>query len=345
MQIAFSTTAVVLAQTFVALPFLVVSLEGSLRTAGSRYERVAATLGASPTTVLAAGDAAAGAARAGLRGGAVVRPGARRVRGDPDVRGQPAGRHPHPAARDLPAARDRCRCGRGVVAGARRGRGAHRGGFARAGRRGLQYDRPERRRRGWMRVASTWGSTSATGEVLAVLGPNGAGKSTLLSVVAGLVRPTSGASNWTVACSPTPHRGVAVPPHRRGIALLAQQALLFPHLTAAANVAFGPRSAGRATSGRRGRSPRNGWTQWMRRSSPTAVRRAVRGAGPAGRGRAGPRGRTPGLLLLDEPMAALDVAAAPALRSPAPTGAARTATGPPSWSPTTSSTRWRWPTG
>ncbi|RII95578.1 molybdate ABC transporter permease subunit [Clavibacter michiganensis] len=51
-QISFSTTAVVLAQTFVALPFLVLSLEGALRSAGSRYEGVAATLGARPTTVL-----------------------------------------------------------------------------------------------------------------------------------------------------------------------------------------------------------------------------------------------------------------------------------------------------
>ncbi|WP_458112226.1 ABC transporter permease [Arthrobacter sp. R1-13] len=52
LQIAFSTTAVVLAQTFVALPFLVVSLEGALRSAGGRFEAVAATLGARPTTVL-----------------------------------------------------------------------------------------------------------------------------------------------------------------------------------------------------------------------------------------------------------------------------------------------------
>jgi molybdate transport system permease protein len=51
-QIAFSTTAVVLAQTFVALPFLVLSLEGALRTVGTRYEVVASTLGAKPTTVL-----------------------------------------------------------------------------------------------------------------------------------------------------------------------------------------------------------------------------------------------------------------------------------------------------
>ena len=51
-KIAFSTIAVILAQTFVSLPFLVMGLEGALRTAGDRYERVAATLGASPTRTL-----------------------------------------------------------------------------------------------------------------------------------------------------------------------------------------------------------------------------------------------------------------------------------------------------
>lgn len=51
-QVAFSTTAVVLAQTFVALPFMVLSLEGALRSVGGRHEAVAATLGARPTTVL-----------------------------------------------------------------------------------------------------------------------------------------------------------------------------------------------------------------------------------------------------------------------------------------------------
>ena len=51
-RIAFSTIAVILAQTFVSLPFLVMGLEGTLRTAGDRYERVAATLGASPTRTL-----------------------------------------------------------------------------------------------------------------------------------------------------------------------------------------------------------------------------------------------------------------------------------------------------
>lgn len=47
-RLPYTTTAVVLAQTFVAMPFLVVGLEGALRTAGGRYEQVAATLGAAP---------------------------------------------------------------------------------------------------------------------------------------------------------------------------------------------------------------------------------------------------------------------------------------------------------
>lgn len=50
-HIAFTTTAVVLAQTFVSLPFLVIALEGAARTAGADYERVAATLGARPSAV------------------------------------------------------------------------------------------------------------------------------------------------------------------------------------------------------------------------------------------------------------------------------------------------------
>ncbi|WIX81512.1 ABC transporter permease [Amycolatopsis carbonis] len=50
-QVPFTTAAVVIAQTFVAMPFLVVSLEGALRGSGDRYEQVASTLGARPWTV------------------------------------------------------------------------------------------------------------------------------------------------------------------------------------------------------------------------------------------------------------------------------------------------------
>lgn len=52
LDVAFTTSAVVIAQTFVAMPYLVVSVEGALRSASDRYEIAAATLGASPTTVL-----------------------------------------------------------------------------------------------------------------------------------------------------------------------------------------------------------------------------------------------------------------------------------------------------
>jgi len=52
LRIPFSTAAVVLAQTFVALPFLVLALEGSLRTSGTAYERTAATLGAGRWMIL-----------------------------------------------------------------------------------------------------------------------------------------------------------------------------------------------------------------------------------------------------------------------------------------------------
>lgn len=52
LRIAYTTLAVIIAETFVALPFLVLTLEGALRTAGTRFEAVAATLGAGPWTVL-----------------------------------------------------------------------------------------------------------------------------------------------------------------------------------------------------------------------------------------------------------------------------------------------------
>lgn len=51
-DLAFTTAAVIVAQTFVAMPYLIVSVEGALRSAQEQYEVVAATLGASPTTVL-----------------------------------------------------------------------------------------------------------------------------------------------------------------------------------------------------------------------------------------------------------------------------------------------------
>lgn len=79
----------------------------------------------------------------------------------------------------------------------------------------------------------------APGEVLAVLGPNGAGKSTLLGSIAGHRPHISG----SISLNGEPI-AASVPPERRRIGLLGQRAMLFPHLTALENVAFGPRAQG-----------------------------------------------------------------------------------------------------
>ncbi|WP_256495543.1 AAA family ATPase [Pseudonocardia sp. McavD-2-B] len=84
----------------------------------------------------------------------------------------------------------------------------------------------------------------AAGEVLAVLGPNGAGKSTMLGILSGLLRPDSGHLRVDGRTLLDTADGTFVPPHRRGVGLLAQEPLLFPHLSALANVAFGPRAQG-----------------------------------------------------------------------------------------------------
>src|SRR6478752_880848 len=79
----------------------------------------------------------------------------------------------------------------------------------------------------------------AAGEVVALLGPNGAGKSTSLHVIAGLVRPDRGMVRVGQRVLTDTAAGVHVATHDRRVGLLLQDALLFPHLSVAANVAFG----------------------------------------------------------------------------------------------------------
>jgi molybdate transport system ATP-binding protein len=107
--------------------------------------------------------------------------------------------------------------------------------------------------------------------------------------------------------------GVWVPPHRRGISLLAQDPLLFPHLTALDNVAFGPRSAGHATPAAREIARR--WLSEVE-GADLAVRRPARLSGGQAQRVAIARALAsdPRVLLLDEPLAALDVAVAPTIR-------------------------------
>ncbi len=76
------------------------------------------------------------------------------------------------------------------------------------------------------------------GELAALLGPSGCGKTTVLKIVAGLLQPTSGAVLLDDSSV------VHVPPERRGVAMVFQKPLLFPHMTVAANVGFGPRMRG-----------------------------------------------------------------------------------------------------
>ncbi|KQZ90167.1 molybdenum ABC transporter ATP-binding protein [Phycicoccus sp. Root563] len=152
------------------------------------------------------------------------------------------------------------------------------------------------------------------GRTLALLGANGAGKSTALSSIAGLLHPDSGeirlgdrilfSSNGS---------GTWVPPHARGVALLAQEARLFPHLDVTDNVAFGPRSAGMPRGEARERAAH--WL-WEVDASELARRRPAELSGGQAQRVAIARALAtePELLLLDEPLSALDVEAAPAIR-------------------------------
>jgi len=80
--------------------------------------------------------------------------------------------------------------------------------------------------------------TVADGEVVALLGPSGCGKSTLLRAVAGLERPSAGVVAWD------DEDLAGVPVHRRGFGLVFQDGQLFPHRDVAGNVAFGMRMHG-----------------------------------------------------------------------------------------------------
>lgn len=150
------------------------------------------------------------------------------------------------------------------------------------------------------------------GSVLAVLGPNGSGKSTLLGCLAGLVAPER--ATVTLGDRVLDGRGRAVPPHRRGVGLLAQEALLFPHLSVTENVAFAPRCLGISRTQARATA-----LDWLREVDAVELARRKPHQLSGGQAQRVAIARAlagrPRLLLLDEPLAALDVDAAPAIRA------------------------------
>ncbi|MGB3770436.1 MAG: ATP-binding cassette domain-containing protein [Rhodococcus sp. (in: high G+C Gram-positive bacteria)] len=149
--------------------------------------------------------------------------------------------------------------------------------------------------------------------VLAVLGPNGAGKSTLLSLAAGLLHPDDGTVSVGSRTLTDVARRTHVAPHRRRIALLAQDPLLFPHLSVVDNVAFAPRSRGdgRGASTRVARQ----WLDVVGAGNLASRRPRELSGGQAQRvALARALAADPDVLLLDEPFAALDAESAPAMR-------------------------------
>jgi len=145
----------------------------------------------------------------------------------------------------------------------------------------------------------------APGRVVGLLGPNGAGKTTLLRVLAGLLAPDEGRVVLDDVVLDDTSRGIHVPPEARPVGVVFQHYVLFPHLSALENVAFGLRSRGIPKA-----EARRTAAEWLSRvglegffsnkpkqlSGGQAQRVALARA----------LATQPRLLLLDEPLAALD---------------------------------------
>jgi molybdate transport system ATP-binding protein len=143
------------------------------------------------------------------------------------------------------------------------------------------------------------------GEVVALLGPNGAGKSTAVRALAGLLRLTSGRIMIGDQVAADPALGIHRAPYQRPIGVVFQDYLLFPHLSVLDNVAFGPQVQGWRKPEARRRA-----AMWLDRVGLSDLAKAKPLAISGGQAQRVALARAlasePGLLLLDEPLSALD---------------------------------------
>ena len=142
------------------------------------------------------------------------------------------------------------------------------------------------------------------GAVTAVLGPNGAGKTTLLRCIAGTLAIDAGRIALDGSTLDEPP-ATFVSPERRRLGIVFQDYVLFPHLSALDNVAFGPRSTGRST--RDARRVAHRWLEHVGVADRAGAKPSALSGGESQRvALARALATEPAALLLDEPLAALD---------------------------------------